>query len=113
MVIAKDPTTAPNKKFMTDSLNCPDKVPPSQWQGSTQWQGRIHGESSKEAKKLVVGNTMSNCSLNTNRCMRACLLYRNRVLNPDTCRTIAQTLMGQHLRDALPALNFTRSRKNL
>ena len=49
MVITKDPTTAPNKKFMTDSLNCPDKVPPSQWQGSTQWQGRMHGESSKEA----------------------------------------------------------------
>ena len=58
----------------------------------------------KVAKKLVISNTMSNGSLDTDRCMRACLLYRNSVLNPGTCRTIAQTLMGQHLRDALPAV---------
>ena len=67
----------------------------------------------KVAKKLVICNTMRNGSLDTDRCMRACLLYRNSMLNPDTCKTIAQTLMGQHLRDALLALNFTRSRKNL
>ena len=31
-------------------------------------------------------------------------MYRNSVLNPDTCSTIAQTLMCRHLRDALPAV---------
>ena len=44
--------------------------------------------------------------------MRACLLYRNSVLYPDTGKTIAQTLMGRHLRDALPAVtNFYQVKK--
>ena len=58
----------------------------------------------KAAKKLVVGNTKSDGSLDTDRFMRACLNYRNSSIYPDTGRTIAQTLLGRHLRDALPAM---------
>ncbi len=38
--------------------------------------------------------------------MRASLAYRNSVIYPETGKTIAQTLLGRHLRDALPQVSI-------
>ena len=56
----------------------------------------------KASKKLVINNTASDGSLNTDKFLRAQLAYRISVIYPETGKTIAQTLLGRHLRDALP-----------
>ena len=60
----------------------------------------------KQAKKLVYGNVNPNGSLNTDRYLRAQLAYRNSVIYADTGRSIAQTLLGQHLRGDLPQVSL-------
>ena len=59
----------------------------------------------KAAKKQVINNTASEGSLNTDKFIRASLAYRNSVVYPETGKTIAQTLMGRHLKDALPQVS--------
>ena len=54
--------------------------------------------------KLVMNNTASDGSLNTDKFMRASVVYRNCVIYPETGKTIAQTLLGRHVRDALPGI---------
>ena len=49
-----------------------------------------------------VNNTTSTGSL---KFMRVQLAYRNSVIYPNTGSTIAQTLLGRHLRDALPQVS--------
>ena len=56
----------------------------------------------KAAKKMVVNNTASDGSLNMAKFMRALQAYRNSMIYLETGKTIAQTLLGSHLRDALP-----------
>ena len=58
----------------------------------------------KAAKKLVTGNTTPSGSLDTDKYLQASLAYRNSVIYPETGRTIAQTLLGRHLRGSLPAV---------
>ena len=69
-------------------------------------QSNGHAECAvKVAKKLVVNNTASDGSLNTDKFMRASLAYRNSVIYPETGKTIAQILLGRHLRDVLPQVS--------
>ena len=58
----------------------------------------------KANKALVIGNTNSWGELDTDKFLRARLAYRNSAIYPETGKTIAQSLLGRHLRDCLPAV---------
>merc|ERR1712237_103620 len=58
----------------------------------------------KAAKQLVMGNTNNRGELDTDKFLRARLAYRNSAIYPETGKTIAQSLLGRHLRDGLPAV---------
>ena len=57
----------------------------------------------KMAKKLVTNNVDGRGRLDTDKFAKAILAYRNSAIYPELGRTIAQTLLGRHLRDTLPA----------
>ena len=57
----------------------------------------------KMAKKIVVNNVDRHGRLNTDKFAKAMLAYRNSTIYPKLGKTIAQTLLGRHLRDTLPA----------
>ena len=59
----------------------------------------------KQAKKLVYNNVNPNGSLNNDKYLRAQLAYRNSVIYKDTGKSIAQTLLGRHLRGDLPQVS--------
>ena len=56
----------------------------------------------KAAKNLVTNNTTASGDLNTDKFLWANLAYRNSMIYPTTGKTIAQSLLGKHLRDSLP-----------
>ena len=57
----------------------------------------------KMAKKVVTTNMDRHGCLDTDEYAKAMLAYRNSVIYPELGRSIAQTLLGRHLKDALPA----------
>ena len=58
----------------------------------------------KAAKNLVTGNCSSTGTVDTDKFLRTNLAYRNGTIYSETGKTIAQSLMGRHLRGALPAV---------
>ena len=67
----------------------------------------------KMAKKVVTTNMDTHGRHDTDQFAMAMLAYRNSVLYPELGRSIAQTLLGRHLKDSLPAhKSFERKSMN-
>ena len=58
----------------------------------------------KAAKNLVANNITGFGALDTDRFLCANLAYHNSMIYPDTGKSIAQSLLGRHLRYSLPAV---------
>ena len=58
----------------------------------------------KAAKNMVTVNTTSSGALDTDKFLCANMACRNSAIYPKTGKMIAQSLMGRHLRGALPAV---------
>merc|ERR1712239_43108 len=65
----------------------------------------------KAAKALVMGNTTPTGSINTDKYLRATLAYRNSAIYPENGKTIAQSLLGWHLRGCLQNQTTIRTTK--
>ena len=72
--------------------------------GFAQSNGRAEA-AVKAAKKLIMDNVDSSGRLNTDKYAMAVMASRNTVMYPELGKTVAQSLLGRNLRDALPAMN--------
>ena len=60
----------------------------------------------------MANNTTASGALDTDKFLHANLAYHNSMIYPDTSKSIAQSLLGRHLRDSLPAMReFYQIRK--
>ena len=71
--------------------------------GFTQSNSRAEA-AVKQAKKLIIDNVDASGWLNTEKYAFAVMASRNSLMYPEVGKTVAQSLLGRNLRDALPAM---------